>query len=223
MAATGATNAFAVAMKFIFPPNWCDGPHIPVPLVVYAPSFVVHMLVPLLWLFFIMPSFDGGLTGILLGYYYEEPDFTYMGFCLLWISTCRTTSNQRLSSSRSNIRKLASWLRFKMFVWSTYLFLQCLRLGEKFQNPLACCIGPLTLQIMDLVQYGEDCEWNKHYNTSTRTQRRVSANPGAPLGRRSKTKRKRSQANYKQSSSPTSSPAPRTPTTKRRGRTKKRK
>mgnify|MGYP005659061061 CR=1 FL=1 len=102
-------------------------------------------------------------------------------------------------------------------------FLQCLRLGEKFQNPLACCIGPLTLQIMDLVQYGEDCEWNKHYNTSTRTQRRVSANPGAPLGRRSKTKRKRSQAKHKQSSSPTSAPAPRTPTTSRRGRTKKRK
>ena len=146
-----------------------------------------------------------------------------MGFCLLWISTCRTTSNQRLSSSRSNIRKLASWLRYKMFVWSTYLFLQCLRLGEKFQNPLACCIGPLTLQIMDLVPYGEDCEWNKHYNTSTRTQRRVSANPGAPLGRRSKTKRKRSQAKHKQSSSATSSPALRTPTTCRRWRTKKRK
>ena len=146
-----------------------------------------------------------------------------MGFCLLRISTCRTTSNQRLSSSRSNIRKLASRLRYKMFVWSTYLFLQCLRLGEKFQNPLACCIGPLTLQIMDLVPYGEDCEWNKHYNTSTRTQRRVSANHGAPLARRSKTKRKRSQAKHKQSSSATSSPALRTPTTSRRGRTKRRK
>ena len=170
-----------------------------------------------------MPSFDGGLTGILLGYYYEEPDFTYMGFCLLRISTCRTTSNQLLSSSRSNIR------RYKMFVRSTYPLLQCVSLGEKFQNPLACCIGPLTLQIMDLVQYGEGCEWNKHYNTSTRTKRRVSANPGAPLGRRSKTKprsktkRKRSQANYNQSLSATSSPAPRTPTPSRRGRPKKRK
>ena len=146
-----------------------------------------------------------------------------MGFCLLWISTCRTTSNQRLSSSRSNIRELASRLRYKMFVWSTYLFLQCLRLGEKFQNPLACCIGPLTLQIMDLVPYGEDCDWNKHYNTSTRTQRRVSANPGAPLGRRSKLKRKRSQDKHKQSPSATSSPALRTPTTGRRRRAKKRK
>ena len=146
-----------------------------------------------------------------------------MGFCLLWISTCRTTSNQLLSSSRSNIRILASRLRYKMFVWSTYPLLQCVSLGEKFQNPLACCLDPWMLQIMALVAYGEDCDWNKHYNTSTRTQRRVSANPGAPLGRRSKTKRKRSQAKRKQSPSATSSPALRTPTTCRRRRTKKRK
>ena len=76
MAATGATYAFAAAMKSAFPPNCCDGSHVPVPLVVYEPSFVVHMLVPLLCLFCIMPSFDGVLTGILLGYYYEEPDLT---------------------------------------------------------------------------------------------------------------------------------------------------
>ena len=146
-----------------------------------------------------------------------------MGFCLLWISTCRTTSNQRLSSSRSNIRILASRLRYKMFVWSTYPLLQCVRLGEKFQNPLACCLGPLTLQIMNLVPNGEDCDWNKHYNTSTRTQRRVSANPGAPLGRRSKLKRKRSQDKHKDSTSATSSPALHTPTTGRRRRAQKRK
>ena len=65
MAATGATNALAAAMKSSFLPNHCEDSHIPVPLVVYVPSFVVHMLVPLLCLFFSMPSFDGGLTGIL--------------------------------------------------------------------------------------------------------------------------------------------------------------
>ena len=153
----------------------------------------------------------------------NSPDLTCMGFCLLYISTSRTTSNQLLSSSRSNIRILASRIRYKMFVWSTYPLLQCVSLGEKFQNPLACCLDPLTLQIMDLVAYGEDCDWNKHYNTSTRTKRRVSANPGAPLGRRSKLKRKRSQDKHKHSPSATSSPALHTPTTGRRRRAQKRK
>ena len=79
MAATGATYALAAAMKSSFPPNRCENSHIPAPLVVYEPSFVVHMLVPLLCLLFIIPSFDGGLTGILLGYYYELTRFNING------------------------------------------------------------------------------------------------------------------------------------------------
>ena len=146
-----------------------------------------------------------------------------MGFCLLCLSTYRTTSNQLLSASRSNIRILASRLRYKMFVWSAYPVLQRVSLGGKFQNPLVCCLDPLMLQIMDLVAFGGDCNWNKHYNTSTRTQRHVSANPGAPLGQRSKLKRKRSQDKHKDLPSATSSPALHTPTTGRRRRAQKRK
>ena len=47
MAATGATNAFAVAMKIIFPPNCCEDSHILVPLVIYEPSFVMHIIMPI--------------------------------------------------------------------------------------------------------------------------------------------------------------------------------
>jgi hypothetical protein len=88
---------------------------------------------------------------------------------------------------------------------------------------LACCLDPLMLQIMDLAAFGGDCNWNKHYNTSTRTQRRVSANPGAPLDRRSKLKRKWSQDKHKDLPSATSSPVLHTPTTGRRRRAQKRK
>ena len=46
MAATGATYAFAAAMKSAFPPNCCVGSHVPVILVAFEPSFVVHIIMP---------------------------------------------------------------------------------------------------------------------------------------------------------------------------------
>ena len=42
----GATYAFAAAMKSAFPPNCCVGSHVPVILVAFEPSFVVHIIMP---------------------------------------------------------------------------------------------------------------------------------------------------------------------------------
>ena len=42
----GATYAFAAAMKSAFPPNCCVGSHVPVIVVAYEPSFVVHIAMP---------------------------------------------------------------------------------------------------------------------------------------------------------------------------------
>ena len=47
MAATGATLAFEVAMKLAFLPNHCVGSHIPVILVAYEPSFIMHIIMPI--------------------------------------------------------------------------------------------------------------------------------------------------------------------------------
>ena len=153
----------------------------------------------------------------------NSPNFTCMGLCLLCLSTYRTTSNLHLSSSRANIRVLTNILRYKMCVWSRYPGIQYVCSGNKYQNPLACCLGPLVLQIMDLVTFGSDCPWNKHYNTSTRQKRRVGANPGAPLGLRGNKKRKRSQEPHKHPPSTASSPALSTPTSGNRTRPRKRK
>ena len=46
MAATGSTYAFAAAMKSAFPPNYSVGSHVPVILVAYEQSFVVHIIMP---------------------------------------------------------------------------------------------------------------------------------------------------------------------------------
>ena len=44
MAATGATYALAVAVKWTFTPNYFEASHILVLLVKYEPSFIMHTI-----------------------------------------------------------------------------------------------------------------------------------------------------------------------------------